>query len=129
MRLGTDIVEVGRIGELMQRHGQFKATVFTAAEIAYCESRRRASEHYAARFAVKESVMKALGRGWLQGIEWTDIELGRADSGEPFIEVRGSAAAAMRQLGIASFSVSLSHCTQYATAVVVALQGEEGNRH
>lgn len=122
MRVGTDITEVRRICELMDRHPEFGPAVFTSRERAYCESKRHACEHYAARFAVKESVMKAVGRGWLQGIEWTDIEVARRGSGEPFIEARGSLLAAMQLLGIGGFAVSLSHCKTHATAVVIALQ-------
>ena len=122
MRIGTDIVEVSRIRELMERHPGFMAAVFAPQEIAYCEGKRRKYEHYAARFSVKESVMKAVGRGWLQGIEWTDIEVARHSSGEPFIEAGGTLQAAMQELGISGFAVSLSHCSSHATAVVIALQ-------
>jgi holo-[acyl-carrier protein] synthase len=122
MRVGTDITEVRRISELMGRHSEFGPTVFTPREIAYCESKRYSFEHYAARFAVKESVMKAVGRGWLQGLEWTDIEVARHASGEPFIEARGTLRDAMKQLGIGAFAVSLSHCRTHATAVVIAVQ-------
>ena len=121
MRVGTDITEVGRISELMGRHPEFRSTVFTPQEITYCESKRRKYEHYAARFSVKESVMKAVGRGWLQGLEWTDIEVARRGSGEPSIAARGSLQAAMQQVGISRFAVSLSHCSTHATAVVIAL--------
>ena len=120
MRVGTDITQVSRIRELMQRHPEFGPAVFTPGEIAYCRGRRRAHEHYAARFAAKESVMKAVGRGWLQGLEWTDIEIGRAASGEPCIQAHGSLVERMRQLGIERFAVSLSHCETHATAVVIA---------
>jgi holo-[acyl-carrier protein] synthase len=121
MRVGTDITEVSRIRELMGRHAGFRATVFTPQEIGYCESKRHSFEHYAARFAVKESVMKAVGRGWLQGLEWTDIEVVRRASGEPAIAAHGSLLAAMQQRGIGSFAVSLSHCRSHATAVVIAM--------
>ena len=121
MRVGTDITEVGRIRELMNRHPEFRARVFTAQEIDYCESKRRTFEHYAARFSVKESVMKAVGRGWLQGLEWADIEVMRRGSGEPFIAAGGSLQAAMQELGISRFVVSLSHCSTHAMAVVIAL--------
>jgi holo-[acyl-carrier protein] synthase len=122
MRVGTDITEVRRIRELMERHAQFRSTVFTAQEIGYCESMRHSWEHYAARFAVKESVMKAVGRGWLQGLEWTDIEVVRRASGEPAIAAHGSLREAMQQLGIGAFAVSLSHCRSHATAVVIAVE-------
>jgi holo-[acyl-carrier protein] synthase len=122
MRVGTDITEVRRIRELMGRHAAFRATVFTSQEIDYCEGKRHSYEHYAARFAVKESVMKAVGRGWLQGLEWTDIEVMRRASGEPCIAAHGSLRATMQQLGIGAFAVSMSHCRSHATAVVIAVQ-------
>ncbi len=122
MRVGTDITEVRRIRELMGRHAAFRATVFTPQEIDYCESKRHSCEHYAARFAVKESVMKAVGRGWLQGLEWTDIEVVRRASGEPLIAAHGSLRATMQKLGIGAFAVSLSHCRSHATAVVIAVE-------
>ena len=121
MRIGTDITEVCRIRELMNRRPEFRPTVFTPREIDYCESKRRTFEHYAARFSAKESVMKAMGRGWLQGLEWTDIEIARRASGEPFIVAGSSLQAAMQQLGLSRFVVSLSHCSTHATAVVIAL--------
>lgn len=121
MRVGTDIVQVGRIRELMGRHPQFRDTVFTPQESAYCEGRRRIWEHFAARFAAKESVMKAVGRGWLQGLEWTDIEVARTASGEPSIRAHATLEQRMRELGIGSFRVSMSHCASFATAVVIAL--------
>lgn len=121
MRVGTDITEVARIRELMERHPEFKETVFTSHEIAYCERKRRKYEHYAARFAAKESVMKAVGRGWLQGLAWTDIEVSNLSSGEPAITAGDTLASAMQGLGIRAFAVSLSHCRSHATAVVMAL--------
>ncbi len=96
-------------------------TVFTPQEIDYCESKRHSFEHYAARFAVKESVMKAVGRGWLQGLEWTDIEVVRRASGEPFIAAHGSLRAAMQPTGHRRFCRFLSHCRSHATAVVIAV--------
>ncbi len=121
MRVGTDITEVGRIRELMARHPEFRSAVFTPQEIGYCESKRRTFEHYAARFAAKESVMKAIGKGWLQGIQWTDIEVKTLSSGEPAIAAHGTLIQAMDEKKITSFSVSLSHCKAYALATVVAI--------
>ena len=119
--VGTDITEVARIEDLMRRHGAFAEQIFTPGERAYCGRKRYPQQHFADRFAVKESVMKAVGRGWLQGIEWQDIETVVMPGGAPSIRAHGTLAAAMQQQGIASFAVSLSHCRAYAIATVIAL--------
>ena len=60
--IGTDIVECVRIADMIQRHDEiFLTRVFTEREIGYCRSRRKATEHFAARFAAKEAVLKSLG--------------------------------------------------------------------
>jgi len=125
MSIGTDITEVGRIQRLMEQHPQFLTTVFTDAEIAYCRTKRNRYQHFAARFAAKESVMKAIGKGWLQGIAWTDIEVVSRPSGKPEIRPHATLLEAMRAQGIAGFDVSLSHCRHYATAVVCARRDQD----
>ena len=73
--IGTDIVEVLRIEQMIERHGElFLRRVFTENEVGYCSARKAASQHYAGRWAAKEAVLKALGTGWAQGITWVDIE-------------------------------------------------------
>jgi len=124
MSIGTDITEVERLQRLMEEHPQFAPTVFTQDEIAYCRRKRNRYQHFAARFAAKESVMKAIGRGWLQGIAWTDIEVVALPSGKPAIRPHASLVQAMREQGIAAFEVSLSHCHHYAVAVVQARAGQ-----
>lgn len=121
MFIGTDITEVGRIRKMMQTHDQFVSTVYTGKEIAYCSRKRDASQHFAARFAAKESVMKSVGRGWLQGLQWTDIEVVSLPSGEPAIRAHGTLQEAMRERGIRSFALSMSHCRDYAIATVIGL--------
>jgi holo-[acyl-carrier protein] synthase len=120
MTIGTDITEVDRIQRLIEAHPRFVTTVFTEREIAYCQQKRNRYQHFAARFAAKESVMKVIGKGWLQGIEWTDIEVVSLPSGKPEIRAHASLQRAMQQQGIASFAVSLSHCKSYAIAAVIA---------
>ena len=68
---GIDIVEIDRIARALADHPQrFPERVFTVTERAYCDlAPRRRAERYAARFAVKEAVLKALGTGWTEGIQ------------------------------------------------------------
>ncbi len=116
--IGIDLVEVSRIRELLVKHGpRFKERTFTAAEIAYCDSCADPAMHFAARFAAKEAVAKALGTGvWSEGVNWTDIEVMREASGRPVIALHG---AAQQHLGKATCLVSLTHTRDLAMAQVV----------
>ena len=74
--IGTDIVECVRIARMIERHGElFLTRVYTDREIRYCRARRRATEHFAGRWAAKEAVLKCLGSGWRKGLCWTDMEV------------------------------------------------------
>lgn len=118
---GIDLVEVQRIADLMQRHPQrARDRLFTPAEQAYCDaSVKRRFEHYAARFAAKEAVLKALGTGWSGGIEWTDVEVTRSVSGEPGIRLSGQAAQIALSLGITRWMLSMSHTGTHAISSVI----------
>src|SRR5262249_16641731 len=91
--IGTDAIEVERIRRAVdhpQRGGRLGERVFTAGEVAYCLERARYAESFAARFAAKEAVMKALGTGYGRGVWWRDIEVVRT-SGRPRIVLHGGA--------------------------------------
>ena len=80
--IGVDVIAPTRIAESIARHGErFLERTFTAAEIAYCRDRKRADEHFAARWAAKEAVAKALGTGFDRDVGWKDIEVVKEDSG------------------------------------------------
>ena len=115
--VGIDLVEVPRIRELLDKHGQrFKERTFTAAEIDYCDGCAEPAMHYAARFAAKEAVAKALGTGiWADGVSWTDIEVLREASGKPVIILHGMA---KEHAGEATCLVSLTHTRELAMAQV-----------
>ena len=96
--------------------------VFTADEKAYAEkSRKRSAEHLAVRFAAKEAVLKALGTGWRNGIAWTDIEVVRAASGQPSLQLTGRALEIATEKGITEWHLSLSHTATLAQASVLGL--------
>lgn len=121
---GVDLAEVGRIEAALEdpRIGRrFRARVFTEKEIAYCESKQRGKyESYAGRFAAKEAVMKALGRGWGAKVRWLDIEVLRARSGKPEILLHDKAAKLAEELGIRRWTLSLTHTKQHGLALVIA---------
>jgi holo-[acyl-carrier protein] synthase len=121
--VGVDLIEVPRIRAALEdpKTGQrLQKRVFTEKEIAYCEKRQRKHESYAARFAAKEAVMKALGRGWGAKVAWLDIEVVNAPGGAPRINLYRRTAELAQQLGIQRFSLSLTHTQDHAMAFVIA---------
>ncbi|MDX9912415.1 MAG: holo-ACP synthase [Phycisphaerales bacterium] len=120
---GVDIVEVSRIASMLDAHAErFRERCFTAGEITYCESHpARRAEHYAARFAAKEAALKALGTGWSDGIAWTDVEVARSDTGAPSLVLHALAKSRAHELGLLTWSLSLSHTETHAIASVVAM--------
>ena len=120
--LGTDIVEIVRIGEMIERHGElFLERVYTEKEVAYCQKRASSYQHFAGRWAAKEAVLKALGTGWAKGISWRDIEVVTTHSGQPRVLVHGAVLELSEQAGITGYLLSISHCRSHATATAVAL--------
>ena len=120
---GVDLVWTARIAEMLRDHGQkFLDRCYTPAEQAYCAGNaKRHVEHLAARFAAKEAVLKALGTGLADGINWTDVEVLRHPSGRPEIVLHGRAAEVAARLSIRTWLVSLSHIEKVATASVIGL--------
>ena len=124
---GVDLAEVRRIQKALEdpRIGlRFRNRVFTEREIEYCESKRRGKyESYAGRFAAKEAVMKALGRGWGSQVTWLDIEVVRAPSGKPDILLHDGTARRAEALGIRRWSLSMTHTAELGMAYVIGLDG------
>jgi holo-[acyl-carrier protein] synthase len=120
--IGLDLVEVTRIRDLIEKHGErFKERTFTAGERAYCDRNADAAMHYAARFAAKEAVAKALGNGFADGVGWSDIEVTRAESGQPSIQLHKGAAEKAKSMGITQVLLTLTHTKDTAAASVVAV--------
>ena len=118
--LGVDMEEVSRIREAISRHGRiFLDRVFTSGEVAYCERHRDPAERYAARFAAKEAMMKALGTGWSKGVRWRDIEVTRKPGGRPTILLHGAAHEHAERMGARQISLSLTHSGNFALAEVI----------
>lgn len=118
--LGSDLIEVTRIAQSIDRFGKrFLDRVFTPGEIAYCQTKRNASESFAARFAAKEAGAKALGTGISHGISWPEIEVRREPSGKPTLHWRGRALERAMGLGVRRSALTLTHSRDIAMAVVV----------
>ena len=121
--IGIDVVEVGRIEAAVEKLGDaFLDRLFTAREQDYCAKQKRPALHYAARFAAKEAVSKALGTGIGGQAGWLDMEVERSESGAPKMIFTGRAADFMAAEGIAEVQVSLSHAKDYAAANAVAVR-------
>ena len=117
--LGTDLMEVDRIAEKINKRSGFREMVFSKTEIAYCESKTNKFEHYAARFAAKEAFFKALGTGWLEGTHFNEVEITNDKSGKPALVLLGETKKTLSAWGISKILVSLSHLKTIASAVVI----------
>ena len=118
--VGVDLCEVDRMRRTLERTPGFAARVFTQAEQDYCRRARDPAERFAARFAAKEAVLKALSAG-LGACPFRDIEVVRASSGAPAVVLHGAAAALATDRGVGEWRVSLTHTRTMAEAVALAL--------
>ena len=117
IRTGVDIIEIERIKQSIEEtDGKFCERVYTQKEIEYCESKKAQKyQHYAARFAAKEAVFKAISQ-LLDNkfdIEWKDIEILNDENGRPYVNLL------KKDINIDDIDISISHCKTYAVASVV----------
>jgi len=117
--VGTDIIEVRRVGDKLARTKGLKEKVFTPREIEYCETKKMSAQHFAARFSAKEAFLKAMGTGWSGGHRFDEIEVVNDPLGKPELFVHGKVKIFCEARGITGMTVSLSHIKDMATAVVV----------
>jgi holo-[acyl-carrier protein] synthase len=118
--IGTDLAEVHRIRQSVERYGdRFLGRVYTAREVAYAMSKKNYAERLAGRFAAKEAGMKALGTGWRRGITWKDFEVVNEPGGRPTLSLSGVAADIARRMGVERVSLSITHTSALAMAVVI----------
>lgn len=118
LRTGVDLIEIARIREALERHGErFVARIFTESEQQECGGR---AASLAARFAAKEAVAKALGCG-IGNVSWLDIEIRLDENKAPYLILHEEGEKLANQLGLSNWSVSLSHTESQALAFVVAI--------
>jgi holo-[acyl-carrier protein] synthase len=122
--VGTDIVECLRIARMIERHGeQFLCRVYTEREIRACNANKRTTENFAARWAAKEAVLKALGGASARKVTWTEIEIrGVGANGRPEVFLGGAMRELARGLRVADIYLSVAHCRTYATAYALAVR-------
>ena len=119
MKVGVDIIEIERVQRALERPS-FRERCFTAAEQAYCDSRPHPAESYAARFAGKEAVGKALGCG--VRFTWKEVEIvGRP---KPGVRLSGRTAAFAERVGAGAIDLSMTHSREIAAAICVVAPRE-----
>jgi holo-[acyl-carrier protein] synthase len=118
--IGTDLVELDRFRLALERTPGIVERLFSPAEQAYARARRDPTERFAARFAAKEAVLKALGVG-LWAFPLRDIEVVRAESGQPSVVLHGKAATVAASCGVTEWRLTMTHTERVAQAVAVAL--------
>lgn len=125
IKVGTDIIEVARIKDSIEKLGEkFLNRVFTAKEVEYCESKKATKyEHYAARFAGKEAVFKAISPILKNkfSMDWTDVEILNDKQGRPYVTFY------KEELKNINVDLSLSHIKDYAVATAVAVINSKFN--
>jgi len=116
------MIEIARIDRSLTRYGDaFMHRIFTPAEIAYCQLKKKnAAESFAARFAAKEAAAKALGTGISRGVTWREFEVLRFPGQRPTLHLSGRASDVAARLGVRQLALSLSHTRELAIAIVIA---------
>ena len=118
--IGVDLCEVDRMRAALSRTPTLRERLFTDGERAYCDLRRDPIERYAARFAAKEAVLKAMGAG-VGACKWREIEVVRAESGAPSVQLHGGALHLAESHGISRWLLTMTHTRQAAEAIAIAL--------
>ncbi|MGI9192049.1 MAG: holo-ACP synthase [Chitinophagaceae bacterium] len=117
--IGTDMVDIQRIAQVVARGEHFKLKVFAPDEIAYCDAQRHPAQHYAARWAVKEAYLKAFGVEFITGHDLSLIVTCKDELGKPYLELRGKEKERFDAKQLGAIHVSLSHTDTLAMAYVI----------
>ena len=118
--VGIDLVENSRMERIIGKWGpKFLNRIFSNGEMEYCGRHAHASTHYGARFAAKESFLKALGIGLGMGVKLSDIEVVNDKNGKPSLALCGEAKTQIEKRKITKIHLSLTHTKQYASAIVL----------
>jgi len=117
--VGIDIIEVGRVRKVFERHGErFLRRIYTENEVQQCRGK---VTRLAGRFAAKEAISKALGTG-LHGVAWREMEVVQLRSGRPTVTLHGKAKRRAEELGLSAFDVSIADLAEFSIAIAVAIQ-------
>ncbi len=122
--VGIDILEISRMERALARHASFASRMFTDEERRFCEGTARPAEHYAARFAARKAVLKALGCGFGQGVGRKDVSVAIDANGRPVAVLRGRVQEVARERGVVEIALSLSFTHDVATAMALLVTDE-----
>ena len=118
LRTGIDLIEIERIAQSIARSGErFLTRIYTQSEL---DEVGKNMASLATRFAAKEAVSKALGCG-IGDVSWQEIEILRGAHAEPILSLHGAAQSIANDLGLKTWSLTLSHTKGHAVAMVVAM--------
>ncbi len=116
--LGTDLIDIDRVERLLARYPRFAQRCFTSHEQAYAERFSSPARRYAARFAGKEAVMKALGTGYRK-VRWRDVEI--TGGGKPTVNLTGAGAARAASIEVTRVEITITHTDRQALVFAIAL--------
>jgi holo-[acyl-carrier protein] synthase len=117
--LGTDIVEIERIRQKLEKNPDLIKFIFSIEEIDYCSKQKKPEMHYAARFAVKEAFLKAFGVTFIGNHSLSEISVSRTEHGKPYITLNGRSLKTFQGAQLSQIHVSISHTDTFAVASVV----------
>lgn len=124
--IGIDIQSIRHLAEALERQGERMIhKVFTAYERDYCQERPHASQHFAARWAIKEAFYKAVSEHLITPFRFTDVETRLTPQGKPYLMLHGTLRELAQCRGM-HFHISLSHSGDYAAGIVLAMGETEG---
>lgn len=116
--IGIDIIEIERIKKSIDKFQEkFLNKIYTKVELEYCLSKKNKYQHFAARFAAKEAIAKALATGWSKGFKWQDIEIFNEPSGLPKVTLNGNLKSFLSDNK--SLKITMSHSEHYVTCFAI----------
>jgi holo-[acyl-carrier protein] synthase len=116
--IGIDIIEIQRIKESIEKFDKiFLNKIYTDTELEYCLSKKNKYQHFAARFAAKEAIAKALATGWSKGFKWKDVEIFNETSGMPNVKLKGNLANFLGEDKL--LKITMSHSEHYVTCFAI----------
>lgn len=121
--IGSDIIEINRIKEAINKNNRFLDRIFTEEEIKYFKSKGFKYESIAGNFAAKEAISKAIGTG-IRGFNFKDIEILRNELGKPIVKTYNTLTDICIKYNVIDIKVSISHCKEYAIANAIIIVKE-----
>lgn len=121
--VGIDLVDVARIASMRSRYADtFLERNFCDFEIEYCKKFKEPDQHYAARFAAKEAIVKALGTGFSGAITTKSIGVKNDENGAPYAVLNDEATKRLSEIGASKILISITHLKDYAEAIAIAVK-------